>query len=55
MINGVTVLNSYNKTVIGIFYYIVAIIITMGIIFVWWKLYDVLDSTLVQILALFVL
>ena len=52
MINGVTVLNSYNKTVIGIVYYIVAIIITMLIIFVWWKLYNVLDSTLVWIILI---
>lgn len=52
MINGVTVLNSYNKTVIGIVYYIVAIIITIGIIFLWWELHNDLDSTLVWIILI---
>lgn len=52
MINGVTVLNSYNEAVIGNVYYIVAIIMTMVVIFVWWKLYNVLDSTLVWLILI---
>ena len=52
MINGVTVLNSYNEAVIGIVYYIVAIIMAMPVIYVWWKLHNVLDSTLLWIILI---